>query len=127
MENNNDNKKRSSLYTLIIVGLCITTLNYMLASSVEKVGQLNTKENTETAEEVTEEVEEINKVYGDLSIEDTHKLTISDDETYFSYKAFYEEDVLNLVSKIELSTDYEVINITREGSYTYIIFKYIGS
>lgn len=126
MQNNNDNKRRSSLFTLIIVGLCITALNYMLVYSVETIGQYNTEENTDVIEETTK-VEEFNAVFSDLNIEDKHKVTISDDGIYFSYKGFYEKDVLNIISKIENSEIYEIININREGSYTYVIFKYINN
>lgn len=125
MQNNNDNKKRSSLSVLLAVGMFMVILNYLLADAVALVGQEPVEETTEVIEETEQVEEELHRVYSDLGLEDKkHNLDISTDETYFSYKCYYEIDVLDLISKIEKSDNYMILNITREGSYTYIIFKY---
>lgn len=129
MEENNRNK---SLLLFLAVSIAMLTLSWMLrdvlaynkqAAYVEEV-----TEETETVTVETEEIEqeevELNKVYDDLELEVDNKLSISDDGEYFSYRCYYNDGLLNFVSKVDNSLNYEILNIYKDGSYTYVIFKY---
>lgn len=131
MEENNRNNKNKPLWLFLAVAIAMLALNWMLidimyynqqAAYVEE----ETEEETETVEtEETEQVEvELNKVYTDLELEVDNKLTISDDGEYFSYRCYYSDNLLNFISKVDNSLNYEILDIYKDGSYTYVIFKY---
>ena len=132
MEENNRNNKKKSLWLFLAVAIVMITLNWILIDIMTCNQQAayikeETEEETETVEtEETEQEEvELNKVYTDLGLEVDDKLTISDDGEYFSYNIwYYSEDVINFISKVDNSLNYEILDIYKEGSYTYVIFKY---
>lgn len=127
---NNRNNKKKSLWLFLTVVIAMLALNWILidimtynqqAAYVEE----ETEEETVETEETEQEEVELNKVYTDLGLEVDNKLTISDDGEYFSYSIwYYSEDVINFISKVDNSLNYEILDIYKEGSYTYVIFKY---
>ena len=127
MQNNREDKNKKYLIFLLFVSILMGILNYLISSTVGIVGQNSVIEETETVEE--EQVKEnINRVYNDLDIDrNNNKLSMSTDETYFIYKCFYDTDTLDFVSKIDNSDFYSIIDIYKNGSYTYIVFKTIVS
>lgn len=128
----NSNKNKNPLILFWTVALIMVALSWILMDTiaynqqdayVDETETQNTEETTEEVEENTEEVE-LNKVYSDLDIEaDTTKLDISDDGKYFSYRCYYNSDVINFISKIDTSSNYELIDIYKDGSYEFVVFK----
>lgn len=128
----NSNKNKNPLILFWTVALIMVALSWILMDTiaynqqdayVDETETQNTEETTEEVEETTEEVE-LNKVYSDLDIEaDTTKLDISDDGKYFSYRCYYNSDVINFISKIDTSSNYELIDIYKDGSYEFVVFK----
>lgn len=128
----NSNKNKNTLILFWTVALIMVVLSWILMDTiaynqqdayVDETETQNTEETTEEVEETTEEVE-LNKVYSDLDIEaDTTKLDISDDGKYFSYRCYYNSDVINFISKIDTSSNYELIDIYKDGSYEFVVFK----
>lgn len=133
----NNNKNKNPLILFWTVALIMVALSWILMDTIaynqqdayaDETETQNTEETTEeieetTEEDVTEEVE-LNKVYSDLDIEaNTTKLDISDDGKYFSYRCYYNSDVINFISKIDTSSKYELIDIYKDGSYEFVVFK----
>lgn len=122
-----EDKRKSSLLFLLLTSVFMIILNYLLSETVSLV------EKPAKEEEVVEETEQVegdklHKVYIDFNIESKKNyVNISTDEKYFSYKCYDDVDALDFISKLDNSIEYELINITIEGTYTYVIFKYIGT
>lgn len=131
MEENNKNNRKKPLWLFLAVSIAMLTLNWLLVDIMsynQQAGYVEeeTEEESEVAEiEETEQEEiELNKAYTDLELEVDNKLTISDDGEYFSYRCYYNDNLLNFVSKVDNSLNYEILDIYKDGSYTYVIFKY---
>ncbi len=130
----NKNKNNKPLYLFLTVSALMLTLSWILADTLaynqqntyaSETEAQDTEEVTEEVEEVTTEEIELNKVYADLDIEtDTTKLTISDDGKYFSYRCYYDNDTINFISKVDSSSNYELLDIYKDGSYEFVVFKY---
>ena len=131
MEENNKNNIKKPLWLFLAVSIAMLTLNWLLVDIMsynQQAGYVEeeTEEESEVAEtEETEQEEvELNRVYSDLGLEVDNKLTISDDGEYFSYRCYYSDNLLNFISKVDNSLNYEILDIYKDGSYTYVIFKY---
>lgn len=131
MEENNKNNRKKPLWLFLAVSIAMLTLNWLLVDIMsynQQAGYVEeeTEEESEVAEtEETEQEEvELNRVYSDLGLEVDNKLTISDDGEYFSYRCYYSDNLLNFISKVDNSLNYEILDIYKDGSYTYVIFKY---
>lgn len=131
MEENNKNNRKKPLWLFLAVSIAMLTLNWLLVDIMsynQQAGYVEeeTEEESEVAEtEETEQEEiELNKAYTDLGLEVDNKLTISDDGEYFSYRCYYSDNLLNFISKVDNSLNYEILDIYKDGSYTYVIFKY---
>lgn len=131
MGENNRNNRKKPLWLFLTVAIVMLALNWMLIDIMSYNQQAayveeETEEETETVEtEETEQEEiELNKAYTDLELEVDNKLTISDDGEYLSYRCYYNDNLLNFVSKVDNSLNYEILDIYKDGSYTYVIFKY---
>lgn len=131
MEENNKNNRKKPLWLFLAVSIAMLTLNWLLVDIMsynQQAGYVEeeTEEESEVVEiEETEQEEvELNRVYSDLGLEVDNKLTISDDGEYFSYRCYYSDNLLNFISKVDNSLNYEILDIYKDGSYTYVIFKY---
>ena len=132
MENNKDDKRKKYLTFLLIVSVFMGILNYLLSDTVGFVGQspvVAEQESEEVVEQESEEVveqddENMHRVYTDLGIDSKkHNLTISTDEKHFIYKCLYTTDTIDFVSKIDNSDFYSIIDIYKDSSYSYVVFK----
>lgn len=122
---NKDNKRTEYLVFFLIISMCMAILNYIMSITVKSVEQNPaTKEEETIVAETEQDDKDKHRVYNDLDIDDkTNKLRISTDETHFIYKCFYDTDIVDFVSKVDNSEIYSLIDIYKDGSYTYIIFK----
>lgn len=100
-----------------------------VSSNTEQIDSTEIVYTTESTDEDLDSEkkdEAIDTVASDLSIDNKVDLEVSDDYSVYMYKSLNSDDVLNIVSKIENSSKYELVTSYKDA-YTYVIFKSTSS